>query len=67
MLKYKKDILKCLSDAGYSSYRLRTEKLLSERAMQQIRKNEIVGMVSIEKICGLLHCQPGDLIEYVDK
>ena len=67
MIKYKMDILGKLSDLGYSSYRIRKEKLLGERALQQIRDGEIVGSVSLDRLCGLLHCQPGDLIEFVEE
>ena len=39
---YKKDILAALKDAGYSTYRLRKEKLLGESTSQQLRNNELV-------------------------
>lgn len=63
-LKFKIDILAALKDAGYSSYRMRKEKLLSESAIQQIRNGEPVSWGCIETLCALLHCQPGDIMEY---
>ena len=64
-LKYKTDILEALKDAGYSSTRLRKEKLMGESYMTQIRRGEMVSWKTIETICRLLNCQPGDIIEYV--
>lgn len=64
-LRYKIDVLEALKDAGYSSTRLRKEKLMGESYMSQLRHGEMVSWKTIETICRLLNCQPGDLIEYV--
>lgn len=64
MFIYKINILDALKEKGYNTNRLRKEKLLGENAIQSIRNNKIVGMNALEKICGLLNCQPGDLIEH---
>lgn len=63
-LRYKIDVLEALKDAGYSSTRLRKEKLMGESYMTQLRRGEMVSWKTIETICRLLNCQPGDLIEY---
>lgn len=63
-LRYKIDVLEALKDAGYSSTRLRKEKLMGESYMTQLRRGEMVSWKTIETICRLLDCQPGDLIEY---
>lgn len=34
---------------------------------QQIRNGEIVSNACLAKLCELLNCQPGDLIEYVSE
>ena len=64
-IQYKVDILAQLKAAGYSSYKLRKEKLLGEATIQRIRKKEPVSWENISTICSLLNCQPGDLMEYV--
>ena len=64
-LRYKMDILEALKEAGYSAYRLRKEKIFGERVVQQLRQGELVSWATIEKVCTLLDCQPGDLLEYV--
>ena len=65
MFIYKIDILKELKKAGYSSYRLRNEKLINERVIQQIRENEIFGIKPLHTVCKLLNKQPNDIIKYV--
>lgn len=65
-VQYKIDILAQLKEHGYSTYRLRKEKILGESVLQQIRNRELVSWSNIGTICRLLNCQPGDLVEYVD-
>lgn len=65
MLKYKIDVLSALKAAGYTTSRLRQEKVLGESTIQKIRKGEIVGIIAIERICELLDLQPGDVLEHV--
>ena len=64
-INYKMDILDALKNAGYTTYRLRNEKIMGERVVQQIRHDELVSCKTIETICSLLGCQPGDLVEYI--
>lgn len=66
MLAYKIDVLEALKEAGYTPGRLRKEKLLGENAIQSLRKNEMVGIIALEKICKLLDMQPGNIIKYVE-
>ena len=63
-ITYKVNIMEALKDAGYSSTRLRKEKLLGESYMAQLRHGELVSWATIETICRLLRCQPGDILEY---
>ena len=63
-LRYKIDVVTALKDAGYTTYRLRNEKLIGEATMTKLRKGELVSWNNIDTICSLLNCQPGDLIEY---
>ena len=62
-IRYKIDVLAALKDAGYSSYRLRKENLLGEHYMSQLRRGELVSWKTLETICILLKCQPGDIME----
>lgn len=63
-INYKLDVLEALKKAGYTTYRLRNEKIIGERVIQQLRQKELVSWKTIETLCSLLNCQPGDLVEY---
>ena len=65
MLIYKIDVLDALRDAGYTSYRLRQEKIVGEAMLQKIRGGEMMSWGVMDKVCALLECQPGDIVEYV--
>lgn len=66
-IRYKINVLDALKSAGYTTYKLRQEKILGERVIQQIRLGEIVSWKTIDTICKLLHCQPGDIVMYLDE
>jgi len=65
MIKYKIDILAALREKGYSTYRIRQEKILGERVVQQLRNKEPFSWEVLSRLCLLLDCQPGDLLESV--
>lgn len=64
MLYLKFDVLDALKEAGYTTYKLRQDKLIGERVIQQLRAGEIVSWKTIETLCKLLNCQPGDIVGY---
>lgn len=66
-IRYRVDVLDALKRAGISSYRIYKDKLLPQSTLQRIREgNTSVNVGSIATLCGLLHCQPGDILEYVE-
>ena len=66
MLVYKINVLETLKESGYNSTRILKENLISQSAMQKMRKNEMVGIKTIEKLCELLDMQPGNIIKCVE-
>lgn len=66
MFVYKFDVLETLKESGYSTTKLRKEKLLGENAIQSLRRGEMVGIIALEKICKLLDMQPGNIIKYIE-
>ena len=66
-IRYKFDVLAALKVAGYNTTRLRREKLLAESTIQQLRSGDLVSWANIERLCRLLQCQPGDLLEYAEE
>nr|DAF68925.1 MAG TPA: Cro/C1-type HTH DNA-binding domain protein [Caudoviricetes sp.]DAI61060.1 MAG TPA: Cro/C1-type HTH DNA-binding domain protein [Caudoviricetes sp.] len=66
MLKYKINVLETLKESGYNTTRLRKEQIVGESAIQSLRKGEMVGIKTLEKICDILDMQPGNIIKNVE-
>jgi len=64
-IKYNIDVLAALKSAGYSTYRIRKDRLFGEATVQKLRDGELVSWENVSTICRLLDCQPGDIMEYV--
>lgn len=62
---YKIDVLKALKEAGYSTARLRKDKIMGEATIQKIRENQIASWATIDTICSLLNCDVGDVVGHV--
>lgn len=65
MFRYKLDVLKELSARGYTSTRMRKEKILSEATMQNLRHGGGITTETLNTICVILRCQPSDVLEIV--
>lgn len=63
-IRYKIDVLIALKNVGYSTYKLRKDKIMSESTIQKFRNGEIVNADNLALLCKLLNCQPGDILEY---
>ena len=53
-----------MKSEGLSTYRIRKDNLLSQSTLQKLREGKSVTTDAIATLCGILHCQPGDLMEY---
>ena len=62
---YRVNILSALKEKGYNTNRIRKEKLLAESTLQAFRSGQLVSWKNVERVCHLLGCQPGDILEYV--
>lgn len=62
---YKIEIIPALKKAGYNTTRIRNEKIMGESVLQKFREHKGLNFTDLNKLCKLLNCQPGDLIEYV--
>lgn len=67
VIRYRLDVLEALKTAGWSTYRLgsKGEKVIGERTIQVLREGRPVSFEILARLCRLLHCQPGDILEYV--
>lgn len=64
-IKYDK-LFDLLKSKGYTTYKIRKGKILGQGTMTAL-KNGTGGLDArtIDKLCNILDCQPGDLMEYV--
>ena len=60
-------LLELMKEKNLTTYKIRKEKIISERTLQHIRNNEAITTTSIASLCEVLHCQPGDILEYVEE
>lgn len=65
-IRYKIDVMAALKEKGYSSTRIRDEKLIGQSYLQQLRHGELVSWKTIDTICKLLECNVGDIVEFVE-
>jgi putative transcriptional regulator len=65
-IAYKFNVLEALKEKGYTTYKLRKEKLLAESTVQALRRGDLVALDNIARICAMLQCQPGDILIYND-
>lgn len=66
-LRYKIDVMNALKEKGYSSTRIREEKLIGQSYLQQLRHQELVSWKTIDTLCKLLQCDVGDIVEYYEQ
>ena len=62
--KYKIDVLAALKDSGFSTYRIRKEKIFGESILQDFRTGKIVSFDVFDKLCKMLSLDIGDIIEH---
>ena len=63
MIRYYK-LFDLLNRLGMKKSDLR--QILSSSTVAKLSKGEYISGEAIEKICKFLHCQPGDIMEYVE-
>lgn len=64
MISYDK-LFKQLKNQGISTYFLRQNRIIGESTLTKLRNSEPVSMTTIDRLCNLLNCQPGDLLTHV--
>lgn len=64
-ISYQK-LFQLLEEKGWTTYKIRKEKLIGQGTLTAL-KNGTGGLDSktISRLCEVLNCQPGDLMEYV--
>ena len=65
MISYTK-LLDLLTKNGYTSYRIKKESIIGQGTLTSLKASTGgLDAKTLNKLCKLLDCQPGDLMEYV--
>lgn len=64
---FNENIQDALKNKGFTTYFLQKKLKIPASVVTKIHNNDAMAfnMVTINKICALLDCQPGDILEYV--
>lgn len=63
-IKYDK-LLKLMQERGITSYTIKRDNVIGQATLRKIKEGGDIDTRSIAKLCALLNCQPGDIMEYV--
>ncbi len=63
-LQFKIDVVAALKEKGYTSYKIRNEKILSESTLQKLRAGKGISWDNLETLCKYLDCDISDILEY---
>ena len=63
-LQFKIDVIAALKEKGYTSYKIRNEKILSESTLQKLRAGKGISWDNLETLCKYLDCDISDILEY---
>lgn len=63
-IKYDK-LFKILKERGYSGRYWMQQNGIHPATISKLQKNERINTDTIERLCQILGCQPGDILEYV--
>lgn len=58
-------LLALLKEKGYTSYKIRKEKLIGQGTLTALKKGTGgLDSKTLNRLCKYLNCQPGDIMEY---
>ena len=64
-IKYDK-LFKLFEEKGITTYKIRKENIVSQGTLTKMKNGSgSIDTRTIDKICRVLNCQPGDILEYV--
>lgn len=62
-IKYDK-LINLMKQAGITSYTVKKDKIIGQATYKKILEGGDIDTRTIAKLCELLNCQPGDILEY---
>lgn len=65
MIRYKIDVIAELARRGYTTTVCKERKLIGQKTLTSIRNGGTITTETLNTLCLLLRCQPGDIFEVV--
>ena len=65
MISYRR-LWEVMKERGVSQYALIKQYHVSPGQITRLKRNESVSTHTIERFCRILHCQVGDIMEYIE-
>ncbi len=62
-IKYDK-LIAMMQEKGITSYTIKRDKIIGQATYKKILEGGDIDTRTIAKLCNLLNCQPGDILEY---
>ncbi len=62
-IKYDK-LLKLMEEKGVTSYTIKKDNVIGQATFKKIKEGGDIDTRTIDKLCKLLSCQPGDILTY---
>jgi len=63
-IKYDK-LIDLMQKKGVTSYTMKKDNIIGQATFKKIKEGGDIDTRTISKLCALLDCQPGDIMEYV--
>lgn len=58
-------LIKLMKDNKITSYTLKKDKIIGQATYKKIMEGGDIDTRTISKMCELLNCQPGDILQYI--
>lgn len=55
-----------MKNRGVSQYRL-LQKGIDNKTLDSLKKGKNITLLTIEKLCNILHCTPNDIVKFSDE
>ena len=59
-------LLLLMQEKGLTSYKIKQENIIGQATLKKIKEGGDIDTRTISKLCKVLECQPGDILEYVE-
>ena len=65
-ISYQK-LIDLLNERGITSYTIKKDGVIGQATWKKIHDGGHIDTRSISALCQYLHCQPGDILEYIEE